>query len=242
MSQADKRRNWSYDEDIMLLIQVANDKSFAAEKDQVTKAWQTLAETLMESEQFTRVVDARKLLNRFTILVDEHRRFDVASAKLSGSDQEEQDKHMLLDDIVCLLDDIKATATTDKSNATADKSNAAADKDKIEQDGLLIRELAMQTIERRTDKAPDGESSKKKPALESRRTSLASAIEIESERERATREKELEFQRFKFESDLKQREMDRDERRAEREHQLAIARIESEKMSCLLKAVLEGRK
>ncbi|RHZ33146.1 hypothetical protein DYB37_013256 [Aphanomyces astaci] len=100
----------------------------------------------------------------------------------------------------------------------------------------------MQTIERRTDKAPDGESSKKKPAVESRRTSLASAIEIESERERATREKELEFQRFKFESDLKQREMDRYERRAEREHQLAIARIESEKMSCLLKAVLEGRK
>ncbi|RLO03858.1 hypothetical protein DYB28_006002 [Aphanomyces astaci] len=242
MSQADKRRNWSYDEDIMLLIQVANDKPFAAEKGQVTKAWQTLAETLTESEQFTRVVDARKLLNRFTILVDEHRRFDVASAKLSGFDQEEQDKHMLLDDIVCLLDDMKTTATTNKSKATADKSNAAADKDKIEQDGLLIRELAMQTMKRRTDKAPDGESSKKKPAVESRRTSLASAMEIESERERATREKELEFQRFKFESDLKQREMDRDERRAEREHQLAIARIESEKMSCLLKAVLEGRK
>ncbi|ETV77845.1 hypothetical protein H257_08669 [Aphanomyces astaci] len=203
MSQADKRRNWSYDEDIMLLIQVANDKPFAAEKGQVAKAWQTQAETLMESEQFTRVVDARKLLNRFTILVDEHRRFAVASAKLSGSDQEEQGKHMLLDDIVCLLDDIKATATTDKSNATADKSNAAADKDKIEQDGLIIRELAMQTMKRRSDKAPDGESSKKKPPVESRRTSLASAIEIESERERATREKELEFQRFKFESDLK---------------------------------------
>ncbi len=57
----------------------------------------TLAETLMESEQFPRVVDARKLLNRFSILVEKHRRFDAASAKLSGVDQEETEKHILLD-------------------------------------------------------------------------------------------------------------------------------------------------
>ncbi|RHY03166.1 hypothetical protein DYB25_013047 [Aphanomyces astaci] len=216
MSQTDKRRNWSTAEDVRMLIQVIADEPFAAEKSQMTKAWQTLAEKLMECPQFTRHVDARKLQHRFTFLVDEHRRFDVASAKLSGSDQEETEKHMLLDDLLAHLEDTQIKAAEAKSTAPQEK-------DQVEQDGNFVREMAMQTMKRRAE-------------------NLAAAMEVESERERTSRDKALEFERFKFESEMKQREIDRDERRAEREHQLTLARIESEKMSCLLKAVLDGRK
>ncbi|ETV82645.1 hypothetical protein, variant [Aphanomyces astaci] len=73
------------DEDQALLVQVAADVPIVAEKGQVTPAWQ--------------------VQHRFLALVDEHRIFDAASVKLSGVDEEETDKHVLLDDLVVLLDD-----------------------------------------------------------------------------------------------------------------------------------------
>ncbi|RLO11002.1 hypothetical protein DYB28_008013 [Aphanomyces astaci] len=115
----------------------------------------------------------------------------MASAKLSGVDQEELEKHTLLDDLLPLLDEVKSTAASNRVKMEDEK-------DKIEQGGML--------------------------------------------RELASREKQLEFDRFKYESDLKQRELDRDDRKAEREHQLALARIESEKVSNLSKSVIDGRK
>ncbi|RHZ40003.1 hypothetical protein DYB26_015707, partial [Aphanomyces astaci] len=84
MVYTDKRRNWSQEDDLTLLKQVAADTPFAAEKGQLRKAWQGLAETLMSCENFGRVVDGKK---------------------------EEKEKHMLLDDIITLLDDVKADAT-----------------------------------------------------------------------------------------------------------------------------------
>ncbi|RLO05994.1 hypothetical protein DYB28_006917, partial [Aphanomyces astaci] len=110
MALTDKRRNWTPEEDVVLLIQVAADLPFAADKGQVTKSWQSLADKLVACDHFDRVVDGRKMQNRFTALVDEHRKFDTASAKLSGVDQEELEKHTLLDDLLPLLDEVKSTA------------------------------------------------------------------------------------------------------------------------------------
>ncbi|ETV69614.1 hypothetical protein H257_14753 [Aphanomyces astaci] len=76
MINTDKRRNWTQEDDIALLIQVAADHG-------------------------------KKVQHRFLTLVDEHRKFDAASARLSGVDEEEKEKHMLLDDIVTLMDDLK---------------------------------------------------------------------------------------------------------------------------------------
>ncbi|RHZ31964.1 hypothetical protein DYB37_012473 [Aphanomyces astaci] len=52
----------------------------------------------------------------------------MASAKLSGVDEEETDKHVLLDDLVALLGDAMCAAASKRSNA-------ADDKDKVEQGG-----------------------------------------------------------------------------------------------------------
>ncbi|RHY28493.1 hypothetical protein DYB32_005937 [Aphanomyces invadans] len=233
MAQSDKRRNWSWEEDKVLLIQAAMDRPFGAEKGQLTKAWQAMADTMMSCDHFTRVVDGRKVQNRFSALVEEHRRFDKASARLSGTDEEEKEKHILLDDVVALLDDARDVASQKTSNNVVEK-------EKAEQGALLVRDMAMRTMKRRNENDPD--ELKKKPALDNRRNSLAAAIEAESERELAVREKELLFQQFKLESEIKQRELDREERKAEREHQILLARIDNEKMLGMFKAIAESKK
>ncbi|RHY27059.1 hypothetical protein DYB32_007079 [Aphanomyces invadans] len=98
----------------------------------------------------------------------------------------------------------------------------------------------MRTMKRRNENDPD--ELKKKPALNNRRNSLAAAIEAESECELAEREKELLFHQFKLESEIKQRELDREERQAEREHQILLARIDNEKMLGMFKAFAESNK
>ncbi len=98
----------------------------------------------------------------------------------------------------------------------------------------------MKTMKRRA--VEDGEDLKKKTIVENRRNSLAAAIEGDSERELVSRDKELEFKRVKLEADIEQRQLDREERKAEREHQLALAKIESEKMTNMIKALLDSRK
>ncbi|RHY75185.1 hypothetical protein DYB38_013652 [Aphanomyces astaci] len=213
MALTDKRRNWTPEEDVVLLIQVAADLHFAADKGQVTKSWQSLADKLVACDHFDRVVDGRKVQNR--------------------ADQEELEKHTLLDDLLPLVDEVKSTVASKRVKIEDEK-------DKIKQGGMLVREMAMQTMKRRSD--VDNDEVKKKPAVENRRNTLAAAIEADSERELASCEKQLEFDRFKYESELKQRELDRDERKAEREHQLALARIESKTVSNLLKSIINGRK
>ncbi|KAH9112488.1 hypothetical protein AeMF1_013193 [Aphanomyces euteiches] len=139
---------------------------------------------------------------------------------------------MLLDDLVTLVDDIKNSVPSKQSD----------EKEKIEQGALLVREMAMKTMKRRQENTESEIDSKKKQATDNRRNSIAAAIEADSEREFAVKEKELEYQRFRLESELKQCELDRQERKAERAHQLALAQIESEKMLNLMKAFADGKK
>ncbi|RHY04369.1 hypothetical protein DYB36_005274 [Aphanomyces astaci] len=150
MAYTDKRRNWSQEDDLTLLKQVAADTPFAAEKGQLRKAWQGLAETLMSCENFVRVVDGKK---------------------------EEKEKHMLLDDMITLLDDVKAEQQKTEAQK---RSQDQDDKDKVEQGGLIVREMAMKTMKQKCD--PEGDDPKR-PALENRRNSLAAAILAESERD-----------------------------------------------------------
>ncbi|RHY29154.1 hypothetical protein DYB32_005381 [Aphanomyces invadans] len=196
MPKPEKRRNWSHDDDMMLLVQAAADQPFATGKGQVSKAWQALAETLMTSDAFTRVVDGKKVQYRFGLLIDEHRRFDVASAKLSGVDEEDSEKHMILDDLLARLEEVRLLAASRSTKTSQEK-------DKAEQGGLVVREMAMQTLKRRQEVSEEGAKIRK--SGESGRTSLFAAIENEGERDRSSRDKDLEFRRLKFETEIRQR-------------------------------------
>ncbi|ETV84706.1 hypothetical protein H257_03830 [Aphanomyces astaci] len=79
MANTDKRRNWTPEEDVVLLINSPPTYPL----------------------QLTRV-KLRSPGNPWR--TKEHRKFDMASAKLSGVDQEELEKHTLLDDLLPLLD------------------------------------------------------------------------------------------------------------------------------------------
>ncbi|ETV98381.1 hypothetical protein H310_09070 [Aphanomyces invadans] len=144
--------------------------------------------------------------------------------------EEHREKHILLDDIVTLLEDLKRDpGAKSKPSTDAKPASTASDKDKADQGGLIIREMVMQTMKRRADVTTEGGELKEKTAVEGRRSSLATAIEVDSERDRAIREKRLSS-------------TDREERKAEREHQAALAKIESEKMINLINAALSSRK
>jgi hypothetical protein len=130
------------------------------------------------------------------------------------------------------LDDVKA-------NTQAKQASTVDEKDKVEQGTLLVREMAMRTMKRRHD--DDGHDPKKKQATDNRRNSLAAAIDTESERVLVAKEKELDFERFKLETETKQRELDREERKAGREHQVVLARIESEKMLSMFQALARNK-
>ncbi|ETV89990.1 hypothetical protein H310_15169, partial [Aphanomyces invadans] len=83
----------------------------------------------MACDRFGRVVDGKKVQNRLLALVEEHKRFDAESSRLPGVDEEEREKHILLDDIVNLLDDLKSLPAT--------RSEGQEEKDKIEQGGAI---------------------------------------------------------------------------------------------------------
>ena len=142
MPEQEKRRNWSAEEDIVLLKQVAADLPFQ-KSGQITRAWQALADTLMEEGSFTRSVDGQKVQNRFHALVQKHRDFNAESAKKSGVSEEEE-KHILLDDIVPLLDEAKMSAAVKSEKEKEDK-------EKAEMAGSIVREKVMQSLRNRKD-------------------------------------------------------------------------------------------
>ncbi|KAG9415642.1 hypothetical protein AC1031_000025 [Aphanomyces cochlioides] len=146
-SDREMRRNWSAEEDLVLLRQVAADRPFAAESG-VMKAWQSLVETLAQCDNFSRYVDGRKLQNRIHGLVDSHRRCYAECPKLSGVSEEEDERQMLLDDIVPLLDDVKAEAAHETTKRAEERS-------KIDEGTSLIREKAMETMRKKRQKSED---------------------------------------------------------------------------------------
>ncbi|ETV95883.1 hypothetical protein H310_10921 [Aphanomyces invadans] len=92
----------------------------------------------MTSDAFTRVVDGKKVQHRFGLLIDEHRRFAVASAKLSGVDEEESEKHMILDDLLAQLEDVRLLAASRSTKTSQEKDKAEQGGARRSKAGLLF--------------------------------------------------------------------------------------------------------
>ncbi|KAG9414931.1 hypothetical protein AC1031_008346 [Aphanomyces cochlioides] len=213
-----------------LLRQVAADAPFTKERGKLKKAWEELAQSVMQCAGFSRELDGKKAQNRFLALIEEHQSYNNDSAKLSGVDQSETEKVLLLDDLLSLYDDIKVQSTHKSSVAQVEK-------DRIEQDWKLIRDEAINTLGKR-----------QRRDNENKRDSLAMAISENSSREFSLREKEFELKRSQLEADIKEREsqrferdLDREKRRYEREHQLALAKIQAQSTSEMIKAILQNK-
>ncbi|KDO17404.1 hypothetical protein SPRG_15534, partial [Saprolegnia parasitica CBS 223.65] len=71
-TEAPKRRNWTADDDLILLRQVGLAPPFLA--DEIMPGWDVIATALGECEDFDRVVDGKKVQSRFNLLIEKHRK------------------------------------------------------------------------------------------------------------------------------------------------------------------------
>ncbi|ETV90909.1 hypothetical protein H310_14397 [Aphanomyces invadans] len=70
------------------------------------KSWDATAARVLQIDGFGRkTLDGKKAAQRFGLLVEAHRKFQAKSKFMSGSNQEENEKTQLLDDLVALVDD-----------------------------------------------------------------------------------------------------------------------------------------
>lgn len=209
-----KRRNWTRKEDVTLLRQVGLELPFTAKHGDVQAKWTAVADDLTTDDEFTREVDGKKLQNRFHSILDEHRNYDAASAKLSGASEEETERIQLLDELLCIFDDHKeGEEEVKQERKKADDKEAVA--------GRTVRDMAMKTCPKRKAADPDG-----------RRSNVAfiDLIKSETETENALRKEELDFKRYKFDMEMEERRMDREERAAQRQHDLRMAELEELKL------------
>ncbi|ETV95704.1 hypothetical protein H310_11120 [Aphanomyces invadans] len=169
------RKWWSDSDDLSLLTQVDNDLPFKQVKN-TTKAWDALAAKLLEAPGFGRAsLDGKKAANRFYQLLHAHRRFQNSSKYMSGVEQDETGKIVLLDELVQLFVEATDQRNADRAavNAKAMEKEAAAS---------FIREQAMKSGRVKsvdTDESTDSDvvGRKRKAVFESHER------EIELERE-----------------------------------------------------------
>ncbi|KAG9410387.1 hypothetical protein AC1031_018423 [Aphanomyces cochlioides] len=175
-----------------------------------------------------------KITDAWNILADKLKSYEDFGRNADGVNEEEDEKIELLDNVFELMDEAK---TVENSKSLKAKEVQV----KAEKDGKFIREMALQSLGKRSNKEDPTDN-----MVENRQSSLAMAIDGDSIREADWREKELSFKRTKLEASILQQQLDREERiaerAAEREHQLKLAQIESEKIMTLIKALADSKK
>ncbi|EQC26661.1 hypothetical protein SDRG_15499 [Saprolegnia diclina VS20] len=203
-TETTRRRNWNDEEDVMLLRQISADRPFAQHHGRLRMAWAKVANTLMSCEEFTREVDAKKIQNRFSALLEAHKAFNKGSAAKSGVDEDETEKIMLLDDLTQQYAEAKAKAAEliEEKKAKNNESETA---------GQLVRDRAMTTCTKRKAEDP--------PARRNADTGVLEFLKRESDNAKEFQAESLKLQRLHFEADLAERRRERNDLREERQRQ-----------------------
>ncbi|RHZ07736.1 hypothetical protein DYB31_011141 [Aphanomyces astaci] len=189
---------------------MSNDLSIDTTDTQARKWWSnsddlSLLTQLLEVSGFGRTtLDGKKAANRFYQLLRVHRRFQQSSQYLSGVEQEETGKIVLLDELVQLFDEATDNADRAAMHAKVTEKEATVS---------FIRDQAMQSGKRKsveTDESTDSDvvGRKLKAIFESHER------KIELERKR------LAFEKYKLQMELEEREMERLERIQQREFEM----------------------
>ncbi|CAK4652109.1 hypothetical protein LEN26_011844 [Aphanomyces euteiches] len=152
-------RWWSEEDDVSLHIQVNSELPFKAIK--TTRAWEELASSLQRVDGFSRSrLDGKKVQNRFNSLIKCHRKYQAASASLSGVSQDETEKVRLLDELVRLVGDNESKK---ESSVNLQQKIEKAEATKF------IRDEAMKTCSRKRissdDQDVEGRTSKKQKLI-----------------------------------------------------------------------------
>ncbi|ETV88325.1 hypothetical protein H257_01598 [Aphanomyces astaci] len=119
---------WTSEDDLALLIQANNERPFLQDR---------------ECE-----VDGKKTSHRFHLLLDNHEKFQKESVYLSGVDQEHNEMHILLDELVALRKDNMA-----KKKGSNKQTRLISKKRR----GPNIRDEAMRTYPKKRAKVQNDE-------------------------------------------------------------------------------------
>ncbi|RHY97527.1 hypothetical protein DYB37_005091 [Aphanomyces astaci] len=227
---------WTSEDDLALLIQANNERPFL--QDRVMKSWGVLACNLLKAPGFSRQeceVDGKKTSHRFHLLLDNHEKFQKESVYLSGVDQEHNEMHILLDELVALRKDNMAKKKGKQQANAADQQEKA----RSEAAARHIRDEAMRTCPKKRAKVQDDERdeasttpSKKKMLVDFHQD------EIQLERER------LAFKKAKMEQEIEEKRLDREERREARENdrkQREETRNQMSEILALVRAAVNNR-
>ncbi|ETV78829.1 hypothetical protein H257_07657 [Aphanomyces astaci] len=127
MATPTKRRNFTEDDDVMLLRQVSLEMPFQARRGHVMERWADVASALEMADDFRRSdIDAKRACNRFMLLLDAHRKANNQSQRASGVAEDVSEKTVLLDDLLASYDDIKGAEAqrADETRHTAEQMEA----------------------------------------------------------------------------------------------------------------------
>ncbi|KAG3080096.1 hypothetical protein PI124_g21248 [Phytophthora idaei] len=207
----EKRRNYSEEENVMLLRQVLGDRPFQAERGKITGAWDALAAKLVADDSFPRLkLSGKNAQSRFDKLVKTRRQENEESMAASGVSEEESEKVLLLDELIELVDDHTESVCAAKAADTLKRQRE-------EEASATARRLAMETLGEDQERSPQGKRLKREELLKDMMLEL----------------KELQDKREARELLAAQREVDRD-------HMLAVAQAVSKSIVDLISLSKKG--
>ncbi|KAG2783949.1 hypothetical protein PC129_g13845 [Phytophthora cactorum] len=155
----EKRRNYSEEEDVMLLRQVLGDRPFQAQRGKITGAWDALAAKLVADDSFPRLkLSGKNAQSRFDELVKTRRQENEESMAASGISEEESEKALLLDELIELVDDHNESVCASKAADTLKRQRE-------EEASAMSRRLAMETLGEDQERSPQGKRLKREELL-----------------------------------------------------------------------------
>ncbi|KAE9351642.1 hypothetical protein PF008_g5842 [Phytophthora fragariae] len=167
MAESRKRRNFSEEEDVMLLKQALADEPFRHEHGKVMEAWDSLATTLAACPDFTRKnLSGKTAQNRANALLDSH-----------------TEKDTLLDELLSKIEDIKV----EKANKKRIKAEETAAQESA---GETIRRLTIERLNRQRD--DDQADVNESPSHGKKFAKLVDLLREHKEKELAARQKQWE--------------------------------------------------
>jgi hypothetical protein len=114
---APRRRNYSEEDDLILLRQVVADLPFEAQRGGVIEAWDGVVARVLSDPSFgIRSATGKSAQARFNKLVERHRQRDRAALLASGVEEEYGEREQLLDELTSRLDE-HARSERERSDA-----------------------------------------------------------------------------------------------------------------------------
>ncbi|KAE9045333.1 hypothetical protein PR003_g12171 [Phytophthora rubi] len=188
MAESRKRRNFSEEEDVMLLKQALADEPFRHEHGKVMEAWDSLATTLAACPDFTRKnLSGKTAQNRANALLASAQKKNSESARRSGVTESHTEKDTLLDELLSKIEDIKV----EKANKKRIKAEETAAQESA---GETIRRLAVERLNRQRD--DDQADVNESPSHGNKFAKLVDLLREHKEKELAARPKQWEEERL----------------------------------------------